>query len=189
MIEFNEMLYTIRDVAERLNSLGIDYMVTGSVAMGVYVPARTTYDVDIVMEIREEDAQRIEDKFSGDYYVDVSSIRDAVQRQSMFSTINNNTLIKVDCIVRKRDRLELEKFSRKERIEVGGIEFRVISKEDLIFSKLKWASHTLSSRQFEDVDRLFESGIDEGSFFAKLESTDYCKFGGKFQEWKTQAER
>lgn len=189
MIEFNEMLYTIRDVAERLNSLGIDYMVTGSVAMGVYVPARTTYDVDIVMEIGEEDAKRIEDRFSGEYYVDGSSIRNAVQRRSMFNIINNNTLIKVDCIVRKSDRLELEKFRRKERVEVGGIEFWVIGKEDLIFSKLKWASQTLSSRQFEDIDRLFESGIDEGSFFAKLESYGLLRVWEKFQEWKTQSER
>ena len=33
MIEENEIVATVKDVAERLNDLGINYMVTGSVAL------------------------------------------------------------------------------------------------------------------------------------------------------------
>ena len=46
MVESNEMLVTLKDVAERLNDLGIEYMVTGSFAMSAYATARTTLDID-----------------------------------------------------------------------------------------------------------------------------------------------
>jgi len=56
MIESNEMLATLKDVAERLDDLGIEYMVTGSFAMSSYATARTTMDIDIVLEINSADA-------------------------------------------------------------------------------------------------------------------------------------
>ena len=120
MIEQNEMLATVKDVAERLNDLGINYMVTGSVALGVYVPARTTFDVDIVVEMGSADAQRFEKRFMQDYYVDASSIVRADQDRSMFNIINNSTMVKVDCIVRKQDRFEIEKFTRQQRRDRRG---------------------------------------------------------------------
>ena len=58
MISENEMVYTLKDVAERLNDLRIDYMVTGSFAMSAYAKARTTIDIDIVLEIHAADATR-----------------------------------------------------------------------------------------------------------------------------------
>ena len=81
--EENEMLVTMKDVAERLNDLGIKYMVTGSFAMSAYAKARTTMDIDVVLEISSTDAKRFERRFVGDYYVDELSIVNADRHQSM----------------------------------------------------------------------------------------------------------
>lgn len=187
MREDNEMFLTMQDVARRLNELGINYMVTGSVAMGVYIPARTTFDIDIVVEVRSADARRFELNFQDDYYVDQSSIVRANEHESMFNIINSTTLVKVDCIVKKRDPFEIEKFERRIKTEIGGEEFWIIGKEDLILSKLRWASDSYSERQFEDIYRLLESGIEDPLFFDSIEKLNLEEVWEVFSQWKIRA--
>lgn len=187
MIEFNEMLETLRDVADRLNDLGINYMVTGSVAMSVYAKARSTMDIDIVLEIDSRDASRFEKRFAGDYYVQSADILRATGRRSIFNIINNSTLIKVDCIIRKDDQFEIEKFSRRRRSQIGGVDFWVISKEDLILSKLKWAADSHSERQFEDIENLLETGVDDPLVRDGISRSGLHDVWSAFEEWKTRA--
>ena len=99
--EANELIDTLDDMVGRLNDLGIEYMVTDSVAMSSYVPARSTMDIDVIIEIEQADIQRFEQRFAGDYYVSLESIREARQRNSMFNVLNFTTGIKVDFITRK----------------------------------------------------------------------------------------
>ena len=80
MIDANEMLLTLSDVTRRLDELGIEYMVTGSFAMSTYVTARTTLDIDIVIEIAGINAQQFEAKFAPDYYVSAESVDRARQK-------------------------------------------------------------------------------------------------------------
>jgi hypothetical protein len=187
MIEQNEMVATLIDVSRRLGRLGIEYMVTGSFAMASYVPARTTMDIDIVLEIKADDASRFEREFASDYYVTASSILRATQRSSMFNIINNSTLVKVDCIVKKPEPVEIEKFKRRRKTNIGQTEFWVISKEDLILSKLWWAHDTRSERQFEDIQNLLESGVDSKFFSEMIGKLNLDSVWRAFQEWKTRA--
>jgi hypothetical protein len=186
MIDENEMVRTLKDVTERLGDLRIDYMVTGSFAMSAYTVARTTMDIDVVLEIHAADAERFERRFSGDYYVDAFSIVRADKDQSMFNIINNSTLVKVDCIVKKTDAFESEKFARRRRSAIGGTDFWVIRKEDLILSKLRWAAKSLSERQFEDIGRLLETGVDADSLSASIETLRLQETWTAFKEWKTR---
>jgi len=184
MIEQNEMVTTLVDVSERLHSLSIDYMVTGSFAMATYVTARTTMDIDIVLEIKSSDATRFERRFAGDYYVTTSSIVRAFERESMFNIVNNSTLVKVDCIVKKKDRFEIEMFERRRRAKIGATEFWVISKEDLILSKLRWASASHSERQLDDILKLLESGADQAFLSDMVGKMDLIHVWQAFEEWK-----
>ena len=189
MIEQNEMVATLKDVAERLDELHINYMVTGSFAMSLYITARTTMDIDMILEISSAEADRFEKKFLNDYYVDASSIRRADQRQSMFNIISNVTGVKVDCIVKKRDRLEDEKFKRRWRSKIGGTEFWVIAKEDLILSKLNWAKDSHSELQFRDIRGLLESGADEKILYESINQMGLTEAWKAFEKWKIQAEK
>ncbi|MFN6963906.1 MAG: DUF6036 family nucleotidyltransferase [Pyrinomonadaceae bacterium] len=186
-MEINEIFDTLQDVAVRLNDLGVEYMVTGSVAMSSYVPARATMDIDVIIEIDTADIKRFEERFAGDYYVDLKSIERARYRCSMFNVINWTTGIKVDFIPRKRTRFEAAKFERRRRTSVGSIEFWVISKEDLILSKLSWAKDSHSERQFEDVSRLIESGADERMIEREIAAEDLIEVWTVYQEWKTRS--
>ncbi len=59
----------IRDLTHKLAAGRIDYMLTGSMAMNYYAEPRMTRDIDIVMALTGQDADRISDLFSADYYL------------------------------------------------------------------------------------------------------------------------
>src|SRR5256885_12939766 len=123
MINTNEMLATLEDVVARFDDLKIPYMVTGSFAMTTYVTARTTMDIDIVIEIAPVQAEIFESKFRPDYCVRTASIRRAHEHKSMFNMLSNLTGVKVDCILRKANRFESEKFKRRVHATPGGVQF------------------------------------------------------------------
>lgn len=47
----NSQLIILQDVADKLTSAGIEYMVTGSVASFIYGMPRMTHDIDIVVKV------------------------------------------------------------------------------------------------------------------------------------------
>ena len=189
MVTNNSMIETLKDFVQRLDELKVQYMITGSFAMHAYVTGRLTYDIDAIIEVSSRDAERFEAKFLPDYYVDHISIRDAADRGSMFNLINLNNGVKVDCIIKKVKGFDADKFERRRKSEIDGISFWVISKEDLILSKLDWAKDSLSEKQFIDIRSLVESGINETVFSQQIERLDLRDVWMEFEKWKIQAEK
>lgn len=183
------MIDALSDFTARMDILRIPYMVTGSFAMNSYVPARTTMDVDVILEIKAGDESRIESALAGDYYVNANSIRRALGDESMFNVINNKEAVKIDCIVRKSSVFEKTKFQRRQRKTIFGVEFWVISKEDLILSKLRWAAESLSERQFADVRALLDSGVDHPYIDEWLGREGLSGVWDEFEKWKIRVQR
>ena len=188
-MEMNEIFDTLSDVVVRLNELGVEYMLTGSVAMSSYVTARATMDIDVIIEIEQADIQKFERRFADDYYISLESIRRAQQHRSMFNVLNNTTGIKVDFILRKPNRSEAAKFQRRRLSKIDGTEFWVISKEDLILSKLAWAKDSHSERQFEDVRTLLESGADMAMIEREIQEEGLTDVWTAYFEWKIRIEK
>jgi hypothetical protein len=155
-----EEIAILRDIATRLETAGIDYMLTGSVALACHAQPRMTRDIDLVVAFFLKDAVRIADVLGSDYYVSPDAAREAVLHQSSFNAIHEASLIKVDFMVRKREDYRLHEFSRRERLRLADVELWVVSKEDLILSKLEWARDSLSERQLADVENLIATGCD-----------------------------
>lgn len=59
----SEQLEILKLVAERLERAGIAYMISGSVALSYYAEPRLTRDIDIVIELKSGDAERLTDLF------------------------------------------------------------------------------------------------------------------------------
>ena len=155
-------LDVIRDVSARLDGADIAYMLTGSMAMNYYAEPRMTRDIDLVVALVAEDAETIVRIFSPDYYVSLEAVRESIRSESMFNLIHEDSVIKVDCIVRKSSRYRLEEFARRRRITVGDFATWIVSTEDLILSKLVWARDSHSELQLRDVRNLITSGCDAG---------------------------
>lgn len=155
-----EELQLLSDIVTRLEAAGLDYMLTGSVALNCYAQPRMTRDIDLVIALHLNDVARIQEILGPDYYVSVEAAREAVLNQSSFNAIHQTTLLKVDFMVRKREDYRLHEFSRRMRLKVADFEVWVVSKEDLILSKLHWAALSLSDRQLADVENLIATGCD-----------------------------
>lgn len=79
---------------------------------------------------------------------------------TMFNVIHNETLLKVDFIVRRRDAFTDEQFSRRRRVDLGGFNAVFISPEDLVLAKLLWRRETGSEQQLRDIQSVIASVPD-----------------------------
>lgn len=156
----NTELDIIADLSRRLELLGIPYMLTGSVAMNYFAEPRMTRDVDFVVEIISADVARLVKELSPDYYIDADMVKEALENESMFNILHLESVIKVDCIIRKSSEYRQVEFSRRAKIKIGTFATYIVSKEDLILSKLYWALDSHSEMQMKDVKNLIESGYD-----------------------------
>jgi len=153
-------LIVLHRVAAALESAGIAYMVTGSMALSVYAEPRMTRDVDLVVGLSAADGDRIVTLFADEFHFDPERVRASVRGGGMFNLIHAATIVKVDCIVRRTSAYRLEEFARRRRIDVAGQPVFVVSPEDLLLSKLDWARDSRSEVQLRDVRNLLEMQTD-----------------------------
>jgi len=151
----------LKDVTSKFEKLGIQYMLTGSLAMSYYVQPRMTRDIDFVVEILPGMIGQIENVLGLDYYLSVDSIKDAVQNEFMFNLIHNESSIKVDCIVRKSEEYRKVEFDRRIKARLANFDIYIVGVEDLIISKLFWIKESNSEIQKKDVKNLLRSKLDE----------------------------
>ena len=98
----------VHDFASRVEPLKIEYMLTGSLAMMIYSGYRMTADVDVVVELKYEDADLIINTFEPDYYVPHGSVQSAIARKSMFNVIHQETAFKIDLVIKKIRRISAD---------------------------------------------------------------------------------
>ena len=153
-------LDVLRDVSQRLDANGIAFMLTGSLAMNYYAQPRMTRDIDLVVALNENHEDTFVQLFESDYYLDRQTVADAIARRTMFNLIHNKSVIKIDCVVLKTDPYRQEEFARRRRINLGNFETWIVSREDLILSKLFWAKDSKSEMQLRDVRNLLTSDAD-----------------------------
>ena len=157
-----EELAVLKIVAGRLDSAGMPYMVTGSIATNYYAVPRMTRDIDLVVELSVDDADRLCALFAGDFYLDRDAVRDAIATRGGFNLIHHAHVVKVDVIVRKDTEYRRTEFARRRRAVVEGDVFFIVAPEDLIISKLDWARDSRSEIQLADVRNMLaaDPGLD-----------------------------
>lgn len=159
MQKLNE-LEVLREVCLRLEDADIAYMLTGSLAMNYYAQPRMTRDIDLIVALTAQDKQILLELFSADFYIDADSVARALDDASMFNLVHLESVVKVDMIVRKDSRYRQAEFERRQRIDLKEFSLWIVSKEDLILSKLVWAKPLNSELQLRDVRNLLASGAD-----------------------------
>jgi len=152
----NEIARITLLVAHALEQMGVPYAVGGSLASSLHGVMRSTLDVDIVADMRQEHIQPLVAALSEEFYVDEEMMRDALRRRSSFNLIHYATAFKVDIFIRKIrpfDQMQLER--RKLAVIVADPEqsVYVLSPEDTLLAKLEWyrLGGEVSERQWRDV--------------------------------------
>jgi len=136
--------------------LGIRYCVGGSVASSVYGEVRTTLDVDLVAELRQQHVDALVTATKDEFHIVDASVRRAVRDKSSFNLIHEDTLVKADVYVSPDDALHRDQFARSRRVALRGdpgSEVQLASPEDVVIHKLRWyrMGGGVSDRQWRDV--------------------------------------
>jgi hypothetical protein len=162
VIKQTEQNDVLGDFTKRLDKIGVEYMLVGSMALVHYAMPRATVDIDIVVKVLPENIDKLIAEFEADYYIPVNRAKKAAQQKGMFNLLNNQAILKIDCVVLKENEFDSSAFSRRREVNYEG-EFYVwiISREDLILSKLNWAKNTKSERQMLDVASIIRNGFDK----------------------------
>ncbi|UCD30521.1 MAG: hypothetical protein JSV03_08655, partial [Planctomycetota bacterium] len=158
----DEQLEFVKQIASRLDSVGIPYMMTGSMALAVYSMPRMTRDIDLVVEVTLDDVDKLVGLFTNDCYIDRERVEQAVRERGIFNIIHNHWVVKADFIIRKDEDYRKEEFARRKIVDVEDVSVSVVAPEDLILSKLVWAKRSQSDLQLHDVCRMISSvtGLD-----------------------------
>lgn len=151
-LNLDEQHALLKIVIERLERCGIPYMVTGAVAANSYTAARTTADLDIVINITENDIDKLIAAFEDDFYINSrEAIQDSLQRKYPFNAVYLATAAKVDLVPIKPEPFEQTEFSRRHLVMIEGEKYWYITPEDYILYKLRTYVVSKSERQLNDL--------------------------------------
>lgn len=108
------MIAFFQKIIDALNESNIPYMLSGSVAMSIYVVPRATRDFDFIIHLEPKSIDRFIENFQNGYYCDKDAIQDVVKRRSMFNIIDHASGFKADFVVLKEDAFRQKEFNKEE---------------------------------------------------------------------------
>lgn len=142
----------LRKLAFALESTGVPYMLTGSLASSMYGIPRATNDIDFVVSpTRAQMAALLQFLKRLGLFVQEEQAFEALQKGSMFSVIDFQRSWKADFIIRKEREFNITEFGRRATHEVEGMRLTLASPEDVILAKLEWAKIADSQKQIGDA--------------------------------------
>lgn len=172
------------DILRTLESIEAPYMVIGAFAATLYGITRATYDIDIVVDLREEHIRDLVAAYPPPrYYADPMQMRECIRQCMMFNIIDTTRGEKADLTPLTMASRYRQAFRRRVRqlVDVPGMEpFEIwcARPEDVIVGKLlAWAegrSHKHESDIYEmlvhhylGTDLALSSAFDEASVGAQ----------------------
>src|SRR5260221_12614707 len=112
----------LKHVTQSLDSLRLDYMITGSTVSSIQGEPRSTHDVDIVVSIRAGDIDALLKAFPApQYYVDRDAVLDAVSAMGMFNVLDTTEGDKVDFWVLTEEPFDRSRFIKSINVDTVGV--------------------------------------------------------------------
>ena len=151
------MFPALDPVVSAFAKIGILYYIGGSISSSIHGIPRTTMDIDIIADIKQEHVEALYLSLEPGYYIDKDMIREAIRHHSSFNIIHFDSMMKIDIFVLKEREFDREAFKRKklEMQDIDGSRFKyfISSPEDIILSKLEWfkMGGEVSERQWRDI--------------------------------------
>jgi hypothetical protein len=148
----------LKKIIDILESEDINYMIVGGFAVSYHNRARTTNDIDLVLQIYPRHVKSILKHFP-DWRGFEESFMESVKRGMLFNITDFDTGIRYDFMTYQDSDYNWTAFERRKSVDFFGVKCYICSKEDLVISKLKWYNMTPSEKQMEDLQFLL---LDEG---------------------------
>ncbi len=148
-----------------LDELGVDYLVTGSVASIIYGEPRVTHDIDIVVDISSRDASRLADAFPlDDFYcppVEVIRLEALRGLRGHFNLIHHQTGYKADIYPKSNQPLHRWALERRRLVELPEGSLWVAPPEYVILRKLEYFKEGGSEKHLRDIRGMLQNLGDD----------------------------
>ena len=148
-----------------LNAMGVKYMVTGAVANIVYGEPRLTHDIDLVLEMGTEDAEKIASSFPLDQFycppIEVIIIESKRRMRGHFNIIHHKTGFKADMYIAGDDPLHSWALENRRRINIEGKNFWIAPVEYVILRKLEYYREGGSEKHLQDITGMIAASGDQ----------------------------
>ena len=157
----------LRLVTRVLESQGLRYLVTGSIATIYYGEPRFTADIDVVVDLPAEKVRDLCQAFpSSEFYVSEESAQRAARQRSQFNVIHPGSGLKVDLMVSDHSAFDRSRFDRARRLRPeDDYEAAFASPEDVILKKMEYFRKGGSEKHLRDIDgilRVSGKSLDAG---------------------------
>ena len=149
----------------RLNKLSIPFMITGAVASIIYGEPRLTNDIDLVIDLKAEGADRFADAFPIEefYCPPPEVIRLEIDRSQRghFNLIHHETGFRADIYASGRDELHHWGLQNRKAVDVEGEKFWLAPVEYVILRKLEYYREGQSEKHLRDISSILAFTSDE----------------------------
>ena len=151
-----EEYLVLKQLADVLDDLKIDYAIGGSIASSLYGKVRFTQDADITVTPFADEAEELYNALRENFYIGKDAMYQAISDRGSFNIIHLKSAFKIDIFIRKDDDFHRLVFIRRKKVKLDeSIDhlFDIVSAEDIILLKLQWyqSSGCVSERQWSDV--------------------------------------
>jgi hypothetical protein len=128
-------------VVSALEEIGVEYALTGSLASNFHGVPRATRDVDVVVAWRPGGLEALAGVLAPGFVLDAQTSFETVTGTTRHLLRSRTSPLVVELFsFRADDPHDLARFGRRQRVEALGRRLWVMSAEDAVVTKLRWAS-------------------------------------------------
>ena len=154
-MEQHELLLFVVEIFEKLR---IPYFLTGAIASIAYGEPRFTNDIDVVVDMKLAHIDVFKSYFPEDeFYLDLDSMREAINRHYQFNIIHPASGLKVDVFMTKEDDFDRSRFTRIKKLYLSETDSaNFASPEDVIIKKLEYFKQGRSEKHLRDITSMLK---------------------------------
>ncbi|MBW4632522.1 MAG: hypothetical protein KME30_11675 [Iphinoe sp. HA4291-MV1] len=142
------------ELHQLFESINMLYYVSGGVASSIHGEARSTRDLDLVIQVQSNQIDLLVQTLSASgFYCPTGTVEDLkLGRGKILNIIHTETIANADLIVMENKPFAVSQMSRRKLLDIPSISnFWIASPEDTILQKLLWGSQRKSEKQWRDV--------------------------------------
>jgi hypothetical protein len=152
----------------RLNKLDVRYMVTGAVAIVIYGEPRLTHDIDVVVDLNREDAEKLVQTFPSEKFycppIEVINLEINRPLRGHFNLIHYETGFKADIYTLGQDELHHWAITNRKSFQMEGESIWLAPPEYVILRKLEYYRDGSSEKHLKDIANMVEISSEQINF-------------------------
>lgn len=150
---------------EALDQARLKYFVTGSMACILYGEPRLTMDVDLVLALAQNDADKIESAFpESQFYcppIEILKIEASRSLRGHFNIIHHESGFKADCYIAGTDPLHRWAFTKIHEVSLNQKKVFFAPPEYVIIRKLEYYREGNSEKHVRDIQAMLQHSKSE----------------------------